>query len=94
MLAECPMHTVPKLLRVKCEKAEEKVSEFRDKLKDARLEISSKDRQLDVAKRMIQRLNAEKSDVEVRRDSAANGHGVQCAAGAGTDHWMLVLLDV
>ena len=41
------------------------MAEFRDKLKEARLEISSKDRQLDVAKRMIQRLNAEKSDVEV-----------------------------
>ena len=50
---------------MKCEKAEEKVAEFRDKLKEARLEVSSKDRQLDVAKRMIQRLNAEKSDVEV-----------------------------
>ena len=69
------MHTVTQLLRVKCEKAEEKVSEFRDKLKDARLEISSKDRQLDVAKRMIQRLNAEKSDVEVRR-------GIKCRATA------------
>ena len=53
------------MLRVKYEKSEEKVSEFREKLKEARLELSSRDRQLDVAKRMIQRINAEKGDIEV-----------------------------
>jgi len=53
------------VLRVKYEKSEEKVSEFREKLKEARLELSSRDRQLDVAKRMIQRINAEKGDIEV-----------------------------
>ena len=53
------------MLRVKYEKSEEKVAEFRDKLKDARLELGSKDRSLDVAKRMVQRIHIEKNDIEV-----------------------------
>ena len=50
---------------MKYEKSEEKVSEFREKLKETRLELSSRDRQLEVAKRMIQRINVEKGDIEV-----------------------------
>lgn len=58
-------HDFTQVLRVKYEKSEEKVSEFREKLKETRLELSSRDRQLEVAKRMIQRINVEKGDIEV-----------------------------
>eukprot|EP00201_Polytomella_parva_P016406 CAMPEP_0175058438 /NCGR_PEP_ID=MMETSP0052_2-20121109/11849_1 /TAXON_ID=51329 ORGANISM="Polytomella parva, Strain SAG 63-3" /NCGR_SAMPLE_ID=MMETSP0052_2 /ASSEMBLY_ACC=CAM_ASM_000194 /LENGTH=576 /DNA_ID=CAMNT_0016323821 /DNA_START=86 /DNA_END=1813 /DNA_ORIENTATION=+ len=46
------------------EKAEEKLGDFRDKLRDTRLELESKDRQLEVAKRLLSRLEGEKNDLE------------------------------
>jgi chromosome segregation ATPase len=51
-------------MRGKLEKTEERLSDFRDKLKDARAELASRDRQLDVAKRMLSRLGDEKKELE------------------------------
>ncbi|GAX81474.1 hypothetical protein CEUSTIGMA_g8903.t1 [Chlamydomonas eustigma] len=52
------------MLRVKYDKTEEKLSEFREKLRDVRAELVTKDRQLEVAKRMVQRVQSDKNDVE------------------------------
>ncbi|GIL50656.1 hypothetical protein Vafri_6784 [Volvox africanus] len=43
--------------------AEEKIVEFRDKLREARLELAAKDRHLDAARKLLAKMGAEKSEL-------------------------------
>lgn len=54
-------------LSLQLAKGDEKLQEFRDKLRDTRAELESKTRQLDVAKGLVARLGDEKRAAEVRR---------------------------
>lgn len=45
--------------------AEEKIGEFRDKLREARLEIAAKDKQLDAARKLLTKLGSERSELAV-----------------------------
>lgn len=68
--------STPVLQRLKrqYDQSEEKLSEFRDKLRDVRAELLSKDRQLDVARRMLARLGSEKNQLEVRPPRTVTSH--------------------
>jgi hypothetical protein len=46
--------------------AEEKISEFRDRLREARLELATRDRQLDAARKLLAKMGQEKSELAVR----------------------------
>ncbi|GIL80984.1 hypothetical protein Vretimale_9316 [Volvox reticuliferus] len=43
--------------------AEEKIVEFRDKLREARLELAAKDKQLDATRKLLAKMGAEKSEL-------------------------------
>ena len=61
--ARIPIHA--QLLRKQLEHESAKGQDYREKLRDTRAELSSKDRQLDVARRMLAKVNAEKNNLEV-----------------------------
>lgn len=46
-------------------RAEEKIGDFREKLKEARGELSTKDRQLEATRRLLAKLGQEKSELAV-----------------------------
>lgn len=53
------------LVKKQLEHESAKGHDYREKLRDTRTELTSKDRQLEVARRMLAKVNAEKSNLEV-----------------------------
>lgn len=74
-------------LSLQLAKAEEKLTEFREKLRDTRTELTTKNRQLEVARGLVTRLGDEKKLAEVReRDSCSyqrSGACLRCAPLTG-----------
>lgn len=53
-------------MKKQLEQESAKGQDYREKLRDTRAELGSKERQLDVARRMLAKVNADKSTLEVR----------------------------
>ncbi|KAF5827703.1 hypothetical protein DUNSADRAFT_191 [Dunaliella salina] len=66
---QCNNCKVLPLVRKQLEQESARSQDYRGKLRDIRAELSSKDRQLDVARRMLAKVNAEKTNLEVAAEN-------------------------